>query len=402
MIRSRLALALFGTAALAALVVLTQVGQGRPAREAEAATAPAQPVQVKPVQVQAQDEIVQEFPVGGDMQTAWKVRYKIVDPGAGLIITGAWLKTSPNADWLKVLENLRLSEIFVPYNNGTRIYDIGAQGGYNLAKHSKEDAGVNGTLLNNDLVVKELRDTGILWKYYKQVRRGQELVLWSTLGAGNYNYLMEYSFRCDGTIHCRLGSTGRNLGNHETTGHMHHACWRIDIDLDDGTKNSAFVVKRSEPKGGVKAGDFVEPFNKGIEGGIDWKANEFTRVRIQSAKKNGQGKLMSYELIPNRPGTPRHWGNGEAFTFYDFWVTPFQWDEQHYVNLPRFIAKKRNITNTNIVLWYMSPGYHLPRDEDGVFIGPNGQPQIRGVALTMWCGFELRPRNVFEKSPLFP
>src|SRR5205823_2694512 len=130
-----------------------------------------------------------------------------------IVITGAWLKISPNAPWLKVLENLRLSEIFVPYNNGTRIYDIGAQGSYDLLKHTKADAGVNGTLLNNGLVVKELRDTGILWKYREQVRRGQELVLWSTLSAGNYNYIMEYSFRGDGSIHSRLGSTGRNLPN---------------------------------------------------------------------------------------------------------------------------------------------------------------------------------------------
>src|SRR6267378_71703 len=125
-------------------------------------------------------------------------------------------------------------------------------------------------------------------------------------------------------------------------------------------------------------------------------------VLVVSNKKNGQGKNMGYELVPNRQGTPRHWAQGEGFTTYDFWVTPAKWDEQHYVNLPKFVARKRNIKNTDIVLWYMSSGYHLPRDEDGVFIGPNGQPQVRGVAMTMWNGFELRPRNVFEKSPLYP
>jgi Cu2+-containing amine oxidase len=399
MVRSRLALVLFGAAALAALLVLTRAGTSTPAQPP---AAEAQPPQAKAQPDKGDNEIIQEFPAGGDMQTAWKVRYKIVSPGPGLVITGAWLKTSPNADWLKVLENLRLSEIFVPYNNGTRIYDIGAQGSYSLAKHGDADKGLNGTLLNNGLVVKELRDTGILWKYYDKVRRGQELVLWSTLGAGNYNYLMEYSFRCDGTINCRLGSTGRNLGNHETTGHMHHGCWRIDIDLDDGAKNNVFVVKRTEAKGGVKGTDFVEPFNKGVEGGLTWNPNEFTRLRVTSNKKNAQGKFMSYELLPSRPGTARHWGVGEAFTSFDFWVTPYQWEEQYYVNLPKFVARKRSIADTNVVLWYMSPGYHLPRDEDGVFIGPNGQAQIRGVAMTMWCGFELRPRNVFEKSPLYP
>src|SRR5262245_22172304 len=142
-----------------------------------------------------EDEIIQEFPVGGKMQTAWKIRYIGVNPGPGLVITGAWLKIAPNEPWLKVIENIRLSEIFVPYNNGTRIYDIGGQASYSLLRHTKEDAGANGKLRNKDLVVHEVRDTGILWKFYDKVRRGQEVVIWSTLGAGTYNYLVEDGFR---------------------------------------------------------------------------------------------------------------------------------------------------------------------------------------------------------------
>jgi Cu2+-containing amine oxidase len=347
------------------------------------------------------DEIIMDFPVGGKMQTSWKVQYVAVNPGPGLVIAGAWFKTSPNADWLKVIENIRLSEIFVPYNNGTRIYDIGAQGNYSLLAHTKEDAGLNGKLLNNNLVVQEIRDSGILWKYYKQVRRGHDLVLWSTLGAGNYNYIIEYTFKGDGTITCRLGSTGKNYGNHETTGHMHHGCWRIDMDLDDPDHNSVFLVRRVEPKGG-KVEDLIEPFNKGLEGGAKWVAEEFTRLRVCAVKKNGQAKTISYELLPLRPGTPRHWGGEEKFTQCDFWVTPYQWNEQYYVNLPRFVEQKRSITDTNVVLWYMSPAYHLPRDEDGVFINPNGKAQVRGVAHVTWCGFDLRPRNLFDKTPLYP
>lgn len=348
-----------------------------------------------------EDEIIQEFPVGEKMQTAWKIRYIGVNPGPGLVITGAWLKTAPEADWLKVIDTIRLSEIFVPYNNGTRIYDIGGQASYSLLKHSKGDAGLHGKLRNKDLVVHELRDTGILWKYYQQVRRGQEVVIWSTLGAANYNYLVEYSFRGDGTITCRLGSTGKNYGNHETIGHMHHGCWRIDVDLDNPEQNSVFIVKRKEPKGG-KAEDVAEPFNNGIEGGAVWNAEEFTRLRVESGKKNGQGKDLSYELIPQRPGTPRHLNDNEKFTMFDFWVTPYQWNEQHYTSLPKFVSQKRSIERTNVVLWYMSPAYHLPRDEDGLFTNPKGRVQVRGVAMTTWCGFDLRPRNVFEKSPLYP
>ncbi|MCC6420993.1 MAG: hypothetical protein IT429_22380 [Gemmataceae bacterium] len=345
-------------------------------------------------------EIVQEFPVGGPMQTAWKVRYA-ANARVGLMIAGAWFKTGPRDGWTKILENVRLSEIFVPYNDGeTRLYDIGAAGAYSLERHTQADAGPNGKLLHNGQVVRELRDDGVLWKYYNQVRRAQDLTLWATLGATNYNYITEYSFRCDGSFSCRLGSTGKNLSNHETMGHMHHGCWRIDLDLGDPQHNSAYLVKWAERKG--KAKDTVEPFNNGVEGGAVWNAEEFTRVRIQSNQKNAQGNFTSYELVPLRHGSPRHRGHREEFTHHDFWVTPYVWNEQYYVNLPQYVAKKRRITDTNVVLWYLTSAYHLPRDEDGIFLGPNGQAQVRGVALATWCGFEMRPRNLFEKSPLYP
>ena len=64
------------------------------------------------------------------------------------------------------------------------------------------------------------------------VRRGQELVLWSVLDAGNYNYVIEWSFRDDGSISGRAGSTGPKLGGpNDKRGHMHNFSWRIDIDL---------------------------------------------------------------------------------------------------------------------------------------------------------------------------
>ena len=94
--------ALWGTAA---------PGDKKPAEKALAE--PGKDGPKKPF-VFAEDEVIQEFPAGEKMRTAWKVRYIGMNPGPGLVITGAWLKTAPEEPWLKVIENIRLSEIFVP------------------------------------------------------------------------------------------------------------------------------------------------------------------------------------------------------------------------------------------------------------------------------------------------
>jgi Cu2+-containing amine oxidase len=198
-----------------------------------------------------------------------------------------------------------------------------------------------------------------------------------------------------------MGSTGKNYGNHETMGHMHHGCWRIDMNIGDKDHNSVSIVRRNEVKTGKgKAEDTVTPLK--TEGGVQWKAEEFTRLRIESKMKNGQEHEISYELLPLRPGTPRHFGTDEEFTAFDFWVTPYKFEELYYPSLPLYTKKNRSVVDTNVVVWYMSPAYHLPRDEDGIFVNGRGETEVRGVAMTTWCGLEMRPRNLFEKSPMYP
>jgi hypothetical protein len=42
--------------------------------------------------------------------------------------------------------------------------------------------------------------------------------------------------------------------------------------------------------------------------------------------------------------------------------------------------------------------HHVPRDEDG----HKDMGLWKGVALVMWTGFDLRPRNFFDTTPFFP
>lgn len=345
--------------------------------------------------------------------TAWKVH---VARGLhkGLYITGAWFKRNLAEDWIKILNDARIAELFVPYHQSSyiRFYDL-TSFSFPLAPVQAEDAGPFGTLLPpfqgdpTATVVKELRDRGVAWKDYAHgVRRGKELVIWGALEAGNYMYLMSYSFHDDGTIAFRVGATGQNLPGHRQEAHVHSAHWRIDIDLVDGAKNSAMLMRHVEDVASLSSLDLKEPFNRGFEGGVPWNPKEFTMIRVQSERKNPRGEPISYDLMPWRYGSPRH---NEEFTHNDLWVSRSHPDrpmEFIFANLPNIVKDEEVVEQTDIVLWCNSAVHHEPRNEDG---RPGSAPRFwpgddawEGSAIVMWSGFDLKPRNLFDRTPFYP
>ncbi|EJL36827.1 Cu2+-containing amine oxidase [Caulobacter sp. AP07] len=337
------------------------------------------------------DTVEQQFPASGPMRTAWRVRFAHAT-GKGLYVTGAWFKKSPNAPWMRVLWDARLADIFVPYHPGTpRYYDL-TNFNFPLVPATAQDAGPCGKIIDGK-VIHEVASTGVLWKDDQAVAYGQELALWATLDSANYNYIMRYGFRDDGTIALRLGATSRNLPGHEYMGHMHNGLWRIDMDLNGASADSAFEYSHVENTGSVVATDGVAPFNGGKEGGIDVNPLKFTEVHVRDASTNAAGKPISYEFRPVRFGAPRH---EEPFAHHDFWVTRYHGSELLY-DLPA-LANGESVTNGDLVVWHISPLHHDPRDEDGHFEGP----LWKGVALLMWGGVDIRPRNLFDGTPMFP
>jgi hypothetical protein len=345
--------------------------------------------------------------------TAWKVHYAR-GLHRGLYITGAWFKRDLGEDWIKILNDARIAELFVPYHRSSyiRYYDL-TSFSFPLAEVKAEDAGPFGTLMppfQGDpfaTVVKEVRDRGIAWKDYAHgVRRGRELVVWGALEAGNYMYIMSYAFHDDGTIAFRLGATGQNLPGARYEAHVHSAHWRIDVDLIDGAKNSAMLMRHVEPVTGLSSEDLKTPFNGGLEGGVDWDPKEFTMIRVESDKRNQRGERIAYDLMPLRHGTPRH---NEEFTRHDLWVSrshPEKPTEFIFANLPNIVKDEEVVEETDIVLWCNSAVHHEPRNEDGK---PNsgrrlwpGDDAWEGSALLMWSGFDLRPRNFFTQTPFYP
>ena len=57
--------------------------------------------------------------------TAWKVHFAR-GMHKGLYITGAWYKRNLSEDWIRILADARIAELFVPYHQSSNIryYDL--------------------------------------------------------------------------------------------------------------------------------------------------------------------------------------------------------------------------------------------------------------------------------------
>lgn len=390
----------FGTVLLlgGALILAALDGTSAQQRQSGVQSAPAA---AKEKPKAAATETVVNFPTNDVMRTSWKVHWSTVN-GFGLVLHGAWFKKGPGEPWFQVVSDARLSEMFVPYASGSpRFWDVSYN--FSLVSLTKNEAGAHGRLLGTPPVVcQEIRDRGLAWVDGTQgSRRGQTMVLWSCLNAANYRYVIEYGFQDDATITFRVGSTGRNYGSREFEGHMHNGLWRVGVNLDGAGRNTAYIMEHIEPDGAErsKARTDHRPFNQGREGAEDWNPLKFTMVSIRSeVKKNARQQPIAFDFMTPRTGNARHFGSQEECTHHDFWVTRNRPDEIYYQKLPKYVGKRESIKNTDLVVWLSTPGHHEPRSEDGEMKKEN----FTGATPIMWCGFELKPRDFWDRSPLYP
>ena len=264
-------------------------------------------------------------------------------------------------------------------------------------------------------------------------RAARNLVL-RTIGAyGNYDYVLDWVFKQDGTIKLRVGATGLDEvkgviprtadedrdGEAGTYGrfiaentvgvdHDHYFAFRLDFDVD-GEKNS-FVrdrlsVKRLPEKSLRKSVWVAEPEIPQTEQQaklqMSMEKPEIWRV-INPGTKGAFGYPVGYEIMPGdnamsllSPDDPPQKRAG--FTDYQLWVTPYAADERYaggdYPNqsqrgegLPAWTKANRPIENTDIVVWYTMGFHHVPHAEDWP------------VMPTVWHEFELRPYNFFNRN----
>ena len=334
--------------------------------------------------------------------STWDLTVNAVDK-FGLIITGASFQKSPTSPFIYVLYDGRLGEIFVPYHSGRpRFGDISE---FNFSPLTLTSANFPPPrqIIGGGKICKEVRDY-LAWMIAPPsvpttlARYGQEVVYFSVLAAGNYDYIMEWTFRDDGAIVVRAGSTGPKFPGAPTEGHMHNFTWRLDIDLN-GTSNSAYLTSHLEdptaplppgcspPGCGSSATDRMDLIS--VEGSRVWNPQHFNTLQIFSNLRNGNGRLTSYELQPLRTGTARH---TESFTREDFWVTRYNPNEILAPNLPTYVHDGQPTVNKDLVIWYTGSEHHEnnSRDED------------RNTVPVLWTGFELIPNNLFDGTPFYP
>ena len=338
----------------------------------------------------------QEFPASGPLETAWYVTFDHEEAKA-LFITGAYFKPAPNREFVQVLGRAGLSELFVAYQSGSPRYADLAGYNFGLVVANAMDAGACGRIVGHDhKVVREVVDKGPLWKNDELVVRGQKMLLWGTLDAANYNYIIRYEFHDDGTIKFRIAGTAVNLPGRASESHTHNALWRIDVNLNGHLGDSVYVLRHKETVGSPSWENTSEFFNAGREGQIGFVPTEFTQIRVvDSSLKNGAGEQAAYDLRPLYRGVVRH---EELYMRNDFWATVNRPIEQYFPNLLLY-ANDETILDTDVVLWHVTPVLHVPRSEDGVV---GNDRYADGVALAMWSGFDMRPSNLFDRTPFYP
>jgi primary-amine oxidase len=347
----------------------------------------------------------------------------------GIWISNADIKRTATEQWIRVLDDSGPAEILTAYHDNPVAHLFDMNPWACLAPLTPSDAG-SGTLLtvptsytapwctNGPNVVRENRDRGIAYlckDFYSRMSRGQEVVYWSVFDPGNYDFIVEYGFRDDGTITFRMGATGYNNPTRPWEAHMHNALWRVHPDIGGLATSNVFVKTHAETNtvGQSLASDSVLPVQQ--EGAFDFAPQAFTTLRFEGTSTNAFTHRMGYDLVPLVQGSSRHFNNSpasptEQFAQHDFFVTkvnssdpdigaptlgPIWYPDDYLFANPQL----ETVTNTDVILWYRSSAHHMPSAEDSPNWPGHTNPGF-GITLVHWMGFDLVPHDFFDFNPL--
>jgi primary-amine oxidase len=408
------------------------------------------------------------FTVHGTNEIRWqKWRFRFsVHPREGLVIHTVGYEDDKRIR--PVLYRASLSEMLVPYADpsGTwsfrNAFDEGEYGlgrltdaleiGTDAPSHARffdavyaDDKGTP-VAVRRAVAVYE-RDGGLLWKHFEyysnttESRRSRELVVFSVVTIGNYDYGLSWVFRQDGSVELQAVLTGIMLargvhlatasGSHaaapgsaaEVEGrswhlvapnvaaphHQHFFNFRLDLDVD-GTANSVREINTRAVPAGAENPDLnafvMESTSLATERDAQRDMNLASARRwlvVNQDRPNALGQPASYLLAPGENSVPYLQPESPirrraAFVNHHFWATAFDPAEMHaagdYPNqseagegLPKWTAANRSLERQDVVVWYTFGITHVPRPEEW--------PVMNATT----AGFKLLPVSFFSRNP---
>jgi len=382
----------------------------------------------------------------------WRFRYAL-HPREGLVLH--LVEVKDGARWRKVLHRASLSEMSVPYGDPDpqwrwrAAFDVGEYGlgllstsfekGLDAPAHAllRDEVlpGDDGTprILPRAVAMYE-RDGGVLYRHWDFVTgktistRAREFVISFVAAIGNYDYLVSWVFRNDGSLRSECDLTGMMLTkgvpalaetNHrrpatghlvapriEAVNHQHFFSFRLDFDIDGAGNNSVMETATSPtPSDAGNAFAMTErALTSELEAlrSLDLPSGRKWRI-VNPGARNALGSAPGYLLVPGenapsyaQPDNPER--RRAAFVDHHLWVTRYRSDERFsagdYPNqsdkregLPNFVSDNAPLTSEDVVLWYTLGVTHIPRPEDWPIM-----PAHR-------TGFTLMPAGFFNRNP---
>jgi primary-amine oxidase len=395
----------------------------------------------------------------------WRFRFA-VHPREGLVIHTVGYEDEKRVR--PILYRASLSEMLVPYADpaGTwsfrNAFDEGEYGigrltdaleiGTDAPPHARffnavyaDDAGKPVTVPRAVAIYE--RDGGLLWKHFEyysnstESRRARELVVFSVVTVGNYDYGLSWIFRQDGSLEMQAVLTGIMLarGVHLTTAngthagdpgaageqegrswhlvapnvaaphHQHFLNFRLDFDVE-GPANSVREINMRVLPPGPENPDLnafvMEEMALSTERDAQRDVNVGSARRwlvVNPDKRNALGQPAGYLLAPGDTSVPYLHVDSPirrraAFVNHHFWATAFDPKELHaagdYPNqsepgegLPKWTAANRSLDRRDLVVWYTFGITHVPRPEEWP------------VMSATTAGFKLLPVGFFSRNP---
>jgi primary-amine oxidase len=395
----------------------------------------------------------------------WHFRFRL-DPRVGPVLN--LVRFDDGGKLRSVMYEGSVSELFVPYMDpaegwATRVFlDAGEfyHGGVLRPLRAGTDCPSNASYFDalvpsergipmrraQQACLFELSNGNPAWRHFEKGevwgRPSRTLVLRAAATIGNYDYILDWRFEQDGSIHVAVGATGiietkavvekKSSGEHamaeagskpapdayghfvaeNTIGvnHDHFFSFRLDLDVDG--QNNTFVAHRLKQKQlpastHRKSIWVMEPAPARTERDAMMDIHLDRPAMWIIANPNVRGPLgyaTGYEIMPGETAAslldpddgPQRVG---AFSTHQLWVTPYRADELYAAGvyptaskggdgLAHWTAKNRAIENTDIVAWYTLGFHHMPRAEDWP------------VMPVMWHEFVIRPFDFFSQNPV--